>query len=316
MPLRSRTVRSSDPSTHDVRSLLWEEICMKSGARARGGFARAVCVGIALSLGGACSGQDAKKSETATIATPTPARLADGAPNWTGFWIPVGGLLETVVATNPAAPKSLPPVTAVNVKSDDPAALALMKSPYKELYAELLRKEALGEPAYDPTALCFPPGMPRMMNMTYGMELLQTPGQIAITSEWGPATRRIWLDGRVHPPQDDLEFTYAGESIGRWEGNVLLVETVGLRTDALLNKSGLMHSEKLRLVERFSMPQPGLLLDEITVEDPIIFTAPWKIRRLYRYRPDLSLKEYVCQDNNNLMAIKCRADTPAPCASQ
>ena len=168
---------------------------MKSGARARGGFARAVCVGIALSLGGACSGQDAKKSETATIATPTPARLADGAPNWTGFWIPVGGLLETVVATNPAAPKLPSTTTAIDVKSDDPA--GLMKSPYKERYAQLLRKEELGEPAYDPTALCFPPGMPRMMNMTYGMELLQTAGQIAITSEWGPATRRIWLDGRV-----------------------------------------------------------------------------------------------------------------------
>jgi hypothetical protein len=260
----------------------------------------------ALMVAGACS-EKAADTQAPAIATPKPARLADGTPNWTGFWIPAAGLLESVLATNAALPAQRPPPLALNVQSDDP--IGLMKSPYKERYAELLRKEALGEPAYDPTALCFPPGMPRMMNMTYGMELLQTPGQIAITSEWGPATRRIWLDGRAHPPPDEAEYTYAGESIGRWDGDVLVVETIGLRSDALINKSGLMHSEQMRLTERFSMPQPGLLLDEITVDDPVVFTAPWKIVRLYRYRPDLSLKEYVCQDNNDLMSIN---DKPTP----
>jgi len=259
----------------------------------------------------ACAGDDARRSagdvQSRDRSAPTPARLADGAPNWTGFWIPIGGLLESVLATNPETAVERGPLPDIDLKSDDP--LELMHSPYKERYAELLRKEAAGEPAYDPTALCFPPGMPRMMNMTYGMEVLQTPGQIAITSEWGPATRRIWLDGRKHAPEEEREYTYAGESIGRWEGDVLVVETVGLRTDALINKSGLMHSEQLRLVERFSSPAPGLLLDEITVEDPVVFTAPWKIRRLYQYRPDLFLQEYVCQDNNKLISINTQAPT-------
>ena len=137
-----------------------------------------------------------------------------------------------------------------------------------------------------------------MMNMTYGMEILQTPKVIAITSEWGPATRRIWLDGRKHPPEDELDATYSGDSIGHWEGDVLVVDTVGLRTEAVLNQSGLMHSEKLHLVERFSAPKPGVLVDEITVIDPDVFSAPWKLVRRYGYRPDLSLREYVCQDNN------------------
>lgn len=274
----------------------------------RMGRRAALCIGLAIALLCGCSGESAQEPVESS-APPSPQRLADGSPNWTGFWIPVGGLLEEVLATSSGEPAlSIEDLPDVELRSDNP--LEAMKSPYKERYAELLRREAAGEPAFDPTALCFPPGMPRMMNMTYGMEILQAPGLIAITSEWGPAMRRIWLDGRKHAPEDEREYTYAGESIGHWEGDVLVVETVGLRTDALINKSGLMHSEQLRLVERFSAPAPGYLFDEITVEDPVVFTAPWKIRRLYRYRKDLSLKEYVCQDNNNLMSINTQAPTP------
>jgi len=235
---------------------------------------------------------------TAVLSFPalaqTMARTPDGRPDWNGFWAVPGGLLDRnfgpgFVAAQRAAGPPRPPQA-------NPA--DLLKPPYKAQYAELLRKEAAGEPAYDPSVLCFPPGMPRMMNMTYGMEILQTSTVLAITSEWGPATRRIWLDGRPHPPEDELDLTFSGHSIGRWEGDVLVVDTVGLRTDAVLNQSGLMHSDKLRLVERFSMPQPGLLIDEITVIDPEVFTAEWKILRGYNHKPDLSLREYVCQDNN------------------
>ena len=232
---------------------------------------------------------------TAAAQAPARPRLPDGRPDWNGFWAVPGGLLDrnfgpgfTADAKAPAGPPRPPPV--------DP--LTLMKPPYKARYEALLAKEKAGDPAADPTAVCFPPGMPRMMNMTYGMEILQTPMVLAITSEWGPATRRIWLDGRAHPPEDELDPTFSGHSVGRWEGDVLVVDTVGLRTDAVMNQSGLMHSDKLRLVERIYEMQPGLLVDEITVIDPEVFSAEWKIVRGYGSKPELSLREYVCQDNN------------------
>lgn len=251
---------------------------------------------------------------------PEPARLPDGKPNWTGFWALQGGVLQKDFGPGFVAPALKPeesPKAAANKtpkqkkaasKEADAATdntepklvgpAALLKSPYREKFSEILKKEAQGEPAFDPTAVCFPPGMPRMMNMTYGMEILQTPKIIAITSEWGPATRRIWMDGRSHPPEDILDPTYAGHSIGRWEGDVLVVETVGLRTEAVMTQQGLMHSDKLRLEERFYSPKPGVLVDEITVIDPEVFTAPWKMTRAYDFMPELSLQEYVCQDNN------------------
>ncbi|MBL8642319.1 MAG: hypothetical protein JNK21_00185 [Rhodospirillaceae bacterium] len=241
---------------------------------------------------------------------PEPVRLPDGKPNWTGFWALQGGVLQKDFGPGfvAPAPKAGDQAKEVAPKQDDKAdgsgepklvgPAALLKSPYREQFIEILKKEAQGEPAFDPTSVCFPPGMPRMMNMTYGMEILQTPKVIAITSEWGPGTRRIWMDGRSHPPAEILDPTYAGHSIGRWEGDVLVVDTVGLRTEAVITQQGLMHSDKLRLEERFYSPKPGVLVDEITVIDPEVFTAPWKMVRAYDFMPELSLQEYVCQDNN------------------
>ncbi len=226
--------------------------------------------------------------------TPVPARLA-GKPNWTGFWTLDGGLFDRNFGPGYKAPD--PAASPVpKAPSADPADLLI--SPYKERYQALHQKELQGVPPADPTTLCYPPGMPRMMNMTYGMEILEAPNVVAITSEWGPATRRIWLDGRKHPPADELDPTYSGHSIGHWEGEVLVVDTVGLRTEAVLNQSGLMHSEDLHLIERFSSPHPGELVDEITVIDPKVFSKPWTLVRRFGYRPDLSLQEYVCEDNN------------------
>ena len=137
-----------------------------------------------------------------------------------------------------------------------------------------------------------------MMGMVYGMEILQTPKIIAITSEWQAATRRVWLDLKAHPPADELDDTYAGHSIGRWEGDTLVVDTVGVRPDVGLDQSRLPHSPKMQIIERFIQTSPGVLEDQITIEDPDAFTAPWKQTRIYHYRPDLRMREYNCLDNN------------------
>jgi hypothetical protein len=224
---------------------------------------------------------------------PKPARLADGKPNWTGFWSPVDGLLEVYKG----------PSFLIRSPDDKPLIGFLfkpspLKSPHKEKYESALKDMMAGKVAFDPAALCLPPGMPGMMNMIYGMELLQTPGQITITSEWQAASRRIWLDRSKHPDADELDPTYAGDSIAHWDGDTLVVDTVGIRTDVRIDQAGLPISDKLRLTERFTQIQPGILQDEITVDDPEVFTMPWKSTKTYRYRPDLRLREYVCEENN------------------
>jgi hypothetical protein len=141
--------------------------------------------------------------------------------------------------------------------------------------------------------------MPGVMGMIYGMDVLQTSNTIALTSEWQAETRRIWLDRKEHPPADELDASYEGDSIGHWEGDVLVVDTVGLRPDVpFRHQLPYLHSENTHIVERIYQKTPDLLVDEMTIIDPDVFVAPWKREFTYRYRPDLRIREYVCLDNN------------------
>jgi hypothetical protein len=257
----------------------------------------ALGVGAALALS-AVAGNAQAPTATAINAKPTippkPARLPDGKPNWTGFWIPVGGMMEVyrgpsgidgggggATANTPLAQRNIPK----------------LKSPYKEAYEKRMEDAKKG-PLPDPATTCLPAGMPRMMGMIYGMEFLQTPNVIAITSEYGAATRRVWMDLKKHPPEDELEESYTGHSIGRWEGDTLVIDTVGIRDDVPMDQSGLRHSKRIHIVERFTQTTPGILVVDQTVDDPEAFEAPWKQTRTFRYRPDLRLREFVCLENN------------------
>jgi hypothetical protein len=223
-----------------------------------------------------------------------PARMPDGHPNWTGFWVTPNGMLEVYHGPSGVSDRGGGP--AANTRRPPPSGPEL-KSPYKEQYAETQRKNAAGE-LPDMLALCYPPGMPRMMGMIYGMEILQTPNIISVTSEWQAATRRIWMDVKTHPPAEELDQTYTGHSIGHWEGDTLVVDTVGVRDDVPIDFAMTPHSDKMRIVERFNQPKPGILTDEITIIDPDVTDAPRKQTYLYRHRPDLRLEEYTCLENN------------------
>lgn len=215
-----------------------------------------------------------------TLAAPLPALAAPApTPNWNGIWEREGGILFDPAAS-PRNPQK-PPLT--------PA--------YQKAYDEILAKAAAGTPVADPGALCLPAGMPRVMVMTYPMEILQTPGQVTIIAEWSSQTRRIFTDGRPHPADPDP--TYQGHSIGHWEGDTLVVDTIAVRGDTVFDSTGLGHSEKMRISERIRESAPGVLEDQITVTDPEAFTRPWVVTRKYRRGgPDLQIMEYVCQENN------------------
>ena len=200
-------------------------------------------------------------------------------PNWNGVWEREGAILFDPDA-RPGRPEK-PPLT--------PA--------YQKRYDDILAAAAAGHPIADPGAMCLPAGMPRVMVMTSPMEILMIPGQVTIIAEWSSQTRRIFTDGRKHPVDPDP--TYQGHSIGHWEGDTLVIDTIGVRGDTVFDATGLGHSDQMHITERMRQSSPTELEDQITVEDPVAFTHPWVITRKYkRGGPDLQIMEYICEENN------------------
>jgi len=163
---------------------------------------------------------------------------------------------------------------------------------------EVMRKSRMsGSYEFDNNAKCLPPGMPAMMSMPYGMEVMQTKDKITFFSELNDALRRVYLDGRK-PTQKQLDDpTYAGYSTGRWEGDTLVVETVALHPDSFI-EGFTPHSEAMTVSERIRLTGPGVLEDRITVTDPKALTKPWEAVRTYRRAAagNDELREFACAE--------------------
>ena len=163
---------------------------------------------------------------------------------------------------------------------------------------EVMRKSRMaGSYEFDNNAKCLPPGMPAMMSMPYGMEVMQTKDKITFFSELNDALRRVYLDGRK-PTQKQLDDpTYAGYSTGRWDGDTLVVDTVALHPDSFI-EGFTPHSDALTVRERIRFTAPGLLEDRITVTDPKALTKPWEAVRTYRKAMpgNDELREFACAE--------------------
>jgi hypothetical protein len=142
--------------------------------------------------------------------------------------------------------------------------------------------------------------MPTMMNMFYGMEIMQSRDKIAIYSEMNDMYRRIFLDGRQPSRKVLNDPTYAGYSTGQWEADTLIVETVALRDDSLIEDfvSFSPHSEKMTVHERIRLVEPGLLEDRIRVTDADAFLEAFDMVRTYRKAspPNDELREAACAE--------------------
>ena len=148
-----------------------------------------------------------------------------------------------------------------------------------------------------PAANCVPPGMPNMMTQPYPIEFLFTPGKVTIIAEAYSQWRQIFTDGRQHPEDPDL--TFNGHSIGHWEGDTLVVDTIGFTTDTRIGRSfGMEHSDKMHIVERMHLTDADTLAIETTITDPEALTKPWTSMASYGRHRDWTLAEYVCQQNN------------------
>jgi hypothetical protein len=144
---------------------------------------------------------------------------------------------------------------------------------------------------------CIPPGMPGIMRQPYPLEILFTPNRVTILAETYTQVRRIYTDGRPLPEDPDLLFN--GYSVGRWDGDTLLVDTVGF-SPATEMSPGISHGENMRIHERMWLESPNVLRIETTITDPDVLAEPLVQQATFRKEPTWEIREYVCEENNRL----------------
>ena len=171
---------------------------------------------------------------------------------------------------------------------------------------------AKGQPLATNNVHCIPEGMPAMMNAQFPMEILQSRGQVTIIEEAFTQVRRILLD-RPQKPIDEVEPGFFGHSVGRWDGDALVVDTIGIKESVRFRDAP--HSKEMRIRERIHLVSPTELRNEMTIEDPAMLEKPWQVNFAYRRMPEYTLLEYVCEDNREYAdeqgRQKIRVDQPS-----
>jgi hypothetical protein len=176
--------------------------------------------------------------------------------------------------------------------------------PFMPWSAAVYDYHVANESKYDPEGYCLPPGGPRMMATPYPMEIIQLAEQKRIIMTFEGAThvwREIYMDGRRHPQGDGLNPTYLGHSVGRWDGDTLVVDVVGFNEGTWLDYSGHPHTDQLHVIERFTRPSKSTLHYEATIDDPAAYTRTWTVAWNIPWRADGELSEYICQENNRYL---------------
>jgi hypothetical protein len=151
---------------------------------------------------------------------------------------------------------------------------------------------------------CLPDGVPRLLTARYPFEIVQTPGQVTFLHEARHVYRALPVDG---PPLDPnlLIESYMGNANARWDGAVLIVDSIGFNTETALDDSGLQHSEELQTTERWQKLTGGRRLQvDVTITDPRFFKKPWTTRFTFSKRDDLGIVEYVCGEPHRSFAGK------------
>ena len=170
----------------------------------------------------------------------------------------------------------------------------ILTAKYKKIYEQRQAAQAKLEVGAES---CDWPGMPVILTYPYPLEILHTPGRITFIYEAESQVRRIFLNRDKHLPFDELDPSYNGDSVGHWEGNTLVIDTIGFN-DHTLVWGDLPHSEKMHIVERIHYVDADTIHDEVTITDPLAFTEPIKRTIVYSKRPTWRIREYNCMENN------------------
>jgi len=144
---------------------------------------------------------------------------------------------------------------------------------------------------------CFPPGMPYIYLQVFPLQIVQTPKEVIVLFEYDHSVQHIYTDGRKHP--EDLTPTYMGHSIGHWEGDTLVVDTVGLNGKLWLDRLGHPESDQMHITQRFKRADDKTLQIDFTFDDPKAYPKPWDAQLRFRLHPDWDIMEHICMDNTS-----------------
>jgi hypothetical protein len=247
---------------------------------------------------------------TETAAAPEPAvefpRSADGRPDFSGIW-QTNSTANWDLQTHDARPmvaqsgiyEDVPvlaaPVVALGTAGWVPPGLGVVEGeeiPYQPWAAERKRDNHLNWLDRDPELGCYMPGVPRAMYMPYPFQVIHGTNKIMMVFEFANAQRTINLDEVAPYPGE----AFMGYSVGRWEGDTLVVEVTDFSPYTWFDRAGNFHSDALRVVERYTPISPNAIQYEATIEDEKVFTRPWTIRvpLLRRLEPDAQILDFKC----------------------
>jgi len=215
-------------------------------------------------------------------------------PDWSGAWQMIGPTVFDAATVEPT-----------NGRAGNPGVRE--RPPYTAEYEAIYLRniETIRQGLFpDPITICgVPHGMPRALNVPDAYEFAVTPQQVWILTENGPGIVRIYTDGRPHPKAEDRWPTYTGDSVGRWEGDTLVFDTIStkgwIEKDTIVDRTGLVLSEQAHIVTRMRKVDAGTMEAQITIDDAKALTKPWSVTKRYRkLPPGTHVYDYACGENN------------------
>ena len=201
-------------------------------------------------------------------------RVPDSVPNISGTWMAASSNRTTRPVDDSATP-FLPWARA--------------------FFEERAAGETAGRPLFDPNANCFPSGVPRTIPSPYPVDIVQTPDKIIISIEPMHTFRVIHMDGKPMPAGYSAFFGY---SVGKWEGDTLVIETTGINGYPFVDVEGRPKSNQIKVVEHIRKVSPNFLENTFTIYDSITYSRPWTARALRTWTSDYRMTEYICEENN------------------
>ncbi|HEX4998963.1 MAG TPA: hypothetical protein VFY29_12100 [Terriglobia bacterium] len=216
------------------------------------------------------------------IMTAPAQKTPEGKPDLQGFWMPEGQILGV------GGVKYLMRLDADLRPGEVP-----LQPWARELYEERIANNGKDHPG----GHCLPSGIPEKNNIPDGLKVVQTPDLVIFLYESRTIYRQVFLDGRSLPDKD-AQPTWMGYSVGKWDGDTLVVDTRGSNGKAWLDMRGLPGTEELHVIERYSRPSIGKMNIAVTIDDPKAYTKPWNVNLSWRLVPDTDLIESICEENN------------------
>jgi hypothetical protein len=233
------------------------------------------------------------------LTAPAP-RASHGKPDLSGIWMAQSSPIPELISLLPGGINGLGEFTPSNYFLDILADFKPNEEPLLPPVSASFRERSATVGHDAPITRCLPAGVPAGDLVPTPFKLIQTPGVIVMLNEIDNTFRQIFTDGRKQP--DDPQPSWLGYSVGKWQGDWLVVDTAGFNDQGWLDASGHTHSEALRVTERFHRRDFGHLEVELLLDDPKTFTKPVTVRFVEELIPDTDLIESFCSEDEKDLA--------------